>query len=71
MYVHNIDAVKKILAKASIDNFLFQITICRADDPQFDVHVFLPANPAELTVLQQLQQFGLQGHINFVDSVEE
>ena len=42
-----------------------------ADHAELHVSVFLTADSAELAILQQLKQFGLQRHIDLVDAVEE
>src|SRR5882762_4764277 len=69
LYVHDVDAVIKVLAEVSARNFLFQIAIGGADYTQLDIPVFLATNSAELSVLQQLKQFGLERHNDFVDPV--
>ena len=71
MYVYHIDAVKKILPETSLRDVLLQMTICCADHAEMDLPVFLATNSAELSVLQQLEQFCLEGHVDFVDPIEK
>ena len=60
VYVHYIDSVKQILPKGSVFDLLLELAIGSAHHPHFYLLVFLGANPAELPILQQLQQLRLQ-----------
>src|SRR5437879_6656000 len=52
-------------------DFGFQLPVCCADDPDVHLAILLSADPAELSVLQQLQQLGLQRHLHLTDFVQE
>src|SRR5580704_16757262 len=63
--IDHVDAVVQILTEGSILNFDVQLAVGGADDADFDFLVFLGADATELAVLQQLQQLGLQGQVEF------
>src|SRR5260370_5439360 len=69
--VHDVDAVKQIGAESAVGNFLFQFSVGGAHHTDFDLLVFLGADAAELAILQKLQKFRLQGHVEFGNFVEK
>src|ERR1700720_415230 len=69
--IHDIDAIKKILTERPAFDFNFELAVGGADYTHFDFFVFLGADTAELSILQQLQEFGLKSEIEFGNLVEE
>src|SRR5580704_17157683 len=67
----HVDEIVQVLTKPAIRYFHFQPTIGRTDHSQSNVPVFLPANSIVLPILQQLKQFGLQGHVDLIDAIEK
>ena len=63
LQIHYVDAVEQILAEISGGDLLLQLPVGGAHYPHFHFLVFLRTDTAELAVLQQLQQLGLQGGI--------
>ena len=71
LQIHDVDAIEQILAESAAFDFRFQHPVGGADYAHFNFLVFLGADPAELAVLQQLQQLGLQTQIEFGNFVEK
>ena len=69
--IHNVDAVIQILAEGAIFNFGLEMPVGGADNADFHFLVFLCADAAELSILQELQQLRLQSQIEFGNFVEE
>src|SRR5205814_3420290 len=69
--VHHIDAVEKVLAKSASFDFFFQAAISRAHHPHLNFLIFLSADAAELAILKQMQELGLQAKIEFRDLIEK
>src|SRR5271157_1827338 len=68
---HRRYAVEEVRAKVSMPDLPMQLAVGRAHNPNFDLLVLLRADAAELSILQQLQKFGLQHGIEFRDLVQE
>ena len=71
LQIHDIDAIEQILAESAVFDFRFQLAVGGADHAHFHFLVFLGADAAELAVLQQLQQLGLQAQVELGDFVEK
>src|SRR5439155_13076546 len=69
--IHDIDAVEQILTESPICDLGFQLPIGGANHSHLDLFVFLRANAAELSILQQLQQLGLKSQIQLGNLVQE
>src|ERR1700675_1054429 len=69
--IDDVDAVEQIGAEGAVGDFFFELAVSGTDHADFDFLVFLGANAAELAVLQKLQEFGLQGHIELGDFIEK
>src|SRR5256885_15239326 len=69
--VHDIDAVEKVGAEVTGGDLFFQISIGGANHAHFHFLVFLRSNAAELAILQKLQQFRLQSHVEFRNFIKE
>ena len=69
--IDHVDAIKQVGAEVARSDFLFQLSIRRADHANFHLFVFLCADAAELAILKQLQQLRLQAHIELGDFIEE
>jgi hypothetical protein len=67
----HVNAIVQVLTKPAIRDFHFEPAIGRTDHSQSNVPVFLPANSIVLPILQQLKQFGLQGHVDLIDAIEK
>ena len=71
LQIDDVDAIEQVLTESSAFDFRFQHPVGGADYAHFNFLVFLGADPAELAVLQQLQQLGLQTQVEFGDFVEK
>ncbi len=63
--------IKKILAESSGLDLGFQVAVGCAHHPHLNLLVFLSADAAELAILQELQEFGLQRWIKLGNLVEK
>ena len=71
MQIDDVNAIKQIGAEGAVLYLLFQLAVGCADHADFDLLVLLRPNPAELTILQQLQQLRLQGKVKLGNLVEK
>jgi hypothetical protein len=69
--IHHVDPVEQIGAERPVLNFLLQFAIGCTNHAHFHFLVLLGPDPAELPVLQNLQQLGLQRHIQFRNLIEK
>ena len=67
----HVQPIEQILAKPAVAHVGFQIAIRRRDDADVGCPGAGFADPLELLLLQEPQQFGLQGGRNLADFVEE
>ncbi len=68
---YDIEAVEKILAKAALLDFFFQIAIGRGDQADVQLDGARSAHALEFTLLQHAQQLGLQQGRQLADFVQE
>src|SRR5690348_7604738 len=67
----DIDAVVKIFAKITSQDFFFQVAIGGKHEPVIHLLVFLATDAAEGSVLKKLQKLGLNAGVEFTDFVEK
>ena len=68
---HDVQPEEEILAELTVRHRALEVAVGGGDDPDVDVHVVLAAEPRELTVLEHLQQLGLQRRAHLADFVQE
>jgi len=66
-----VQAVEKILPELPRPDHLGQIPVGRGQDPDVDVGTLVGPEGAELTVLDDAEKLGLDGHRDLGDLVEE
>jgi hypothetical protein len=66
-----IDAIEKILAKMARFHLSFEGAICGAYKANINSSVARGSDPAELTVLKQLEKLGLKGGFEFTNLIQE
>ena len=71
LQANNVDAVVKIFAKPSRSNFRNQIPVGGGHHPNIGMHGTGRANGPVFTVLQEVQQLGLQGQRHLPDFIEK
>jgi hypothetical protein len=71
MKAHHIDPVEQIGAKTPGVDFLLDVAIGRAEDPNRAFMLFLSPDPAKHSILEQVKQLGLQGQFQFGDLIQE
>src|SRR5581483_3915599 len=71
MQTYDIDAIEQVLAKASIGNRRFQIPIRRTNNSYLNSLLLTCAYRTKPSILQQLQQLGLETEVKLSDFVEE
>src|SRR5581483_9515493 len=69
MQIGDIDPVKKVFTKTAHGDFFFQVAVGGKDEADIDSLIFLRSQPAELAVLQQLQELGLDRRVEFADLI--
>src|SRR5260370_20246222 len=69
--IHHVDAVGKILAESPLFDLRFQMAVGGAHHPHLDLLVLLGADPAELPILQKLQELRLQGGVKLRNLVKK
>src|SRR5256885_16128411 len=69
--VHNVDSIIEVLAEVAVFDFFFQLAVGGTNYAHLDLLVILCTNAAELSVLQELQKFRLQWHIEFRNLIQE
>jgi hypothetical protein len=66
-----IDAIEQILAKMARFHLSFEGAICGAYKANINSSVARGSDPAELTILKQLEKLGLEGGVQITDFVQE
>src|SRR5262249_60352650 len=69
--VDDVEAVVEVLAEGTLSDGLLEVFVGRGDDADVDADVLAAAEPGELTVLQDVQELGLERHRHLADLVEE
>src|ERR1700676_1975255 len=65
------EAIVKILAETAFGNFLFEIFVGGGDDPDIDVNLFVAAEGADLSFLQDAIELDLHGQAHVADFVHK
>src|SRR6516164_1207853 len=71
MYRHGGDTVEQIVAKIPIIDSTVQLAVSGAHHPDLNFGVFLRADAAELSVLQELKQFCLERWLKLRDFIQK
>src|SRR6516165_8786148 len=71
MYRHGGDTVEQIVAKIPIIDSTVQLAVSGAHHPDLNFGVFLRADAAELSVLQELKQFCLERRLKLRDFIQK
>src|SRR5437660_11937670 len=71
MYIDHVDAVEQVFTEITDRDLLFQVAVGGKNKADIYLFICLPANAAELAVLQDLKQLGLDARIEFADFIEE
>src|SRR5947209_15817751 len=71
MYIDHVDAVEQVFTEITDRDLLFQVAVGGKNKADIYLFICLPANAAELAVLQDLKQLGLDARIEFPDFIEE
>jgi hypothetical protein len=69
--VDDVQPIEEVLAKAAGRDFAPEVAVGGADRSHVDPDVVVAADPGELTILQDMQELGLQGGMQLADLVEE
>lgn len=67
----DVEPVVEIAPESSPSYFLFEMAICRGDDPYIQFFLFFTADTADAQCLYGTQQFGLEFDRHFPDFVEK
>src|SRR6266567_1264778 len=71
LYPCDVNPVVKVRTEPARGNLVLQGTACGANHADLHGNLLPAADPGELLILQELEQFSLKRYINLVDPVQE
>src|SRR5207249_10064841 len=69
-YLHHVQAIVEIFAERTPGEGLLEVLIRRSDDPDVHIDHAAPPDPGEAEILQDMQEFGLEGEGKVGDLIE-
>src|SRR4030095_771616 len=71
MDTYYIDSIVKILTKVAVLQFLLNLSISCCDHPNVYRDILITSEPAELAVLEHVEQLSLKRRMHFANLVKE
>ena len=67
----DVQAVEQVFAELAVGHHLREVLVCGRYDPDVDLYGLIAADSLEAALLQDAQEFCLQGKLEFADFVKE